>query len=1195
MATEFMGMVIEAEFDPKTTDRSFKKIAQTFEKASNKAFARAIETGVRPGIWKKQAKAIAALQAKVAKAGTDKTAKAQVVAMEKLYKKEFGWIDQATKRRAKAIQELGKKPGGMFSGASIAKFGASLGSAVNDVMSGNLNTYAKLIKKIGEGTGKAGLAVQAKQGGGVGGKAAQGMGGLMKGIAKAMAPIAAMAAGFAAVVAMIFQADAAAKDLNRSLLSSGVSVGDMAVGLKGVSGALDKMRDAFVTADGAWDFNRLWGTTAEDHFKILGAYSEFGHTLKKISANAKDAGDEMKRLRDATATALTYHKLTGMAAEDLAGKMGGYMEEMGASLEHVREGFASVYEAAQLSGFGTKRFFGMVLQATSGMSMLNVRFDETAGLLLRMSKVLGTTAAAGMLGGLGKGMKGKDIAGRMKQAKQVGEGTSQEILQIVGEQQSKDFLAKLGDTVDIDKLGDRLADEGLAVDLKDPKKFGEAVGKMSLEDQNRLLGVMAEEAGDDGQMMVKHLAQMTDLLRGGQKGGLGNIAMGMGQAGQAGELLMDLNMVKGFISEPLHKLNALQIQAAATATGKSVEQIEMLKMLSGRIVGGFDTLTKETEGMVWAVKEGGEDGKKSFEERNKQLASAYGMFITEQGEWLTAANAEDYERLQAQMDKMSDEDRAAFVEANKVQQTELGVQAAMTKAQAKTEEEAKETFDKHLAVAQQTALATTNLSVILKQGMQVIMEKIYAKLQQVFAWISSEDKESRANRMQMVGELQDNKQVLADSIKKGSEDVGSLKAHLAGLDPKKDKEEVKRVQEEIEKHMAALQSNQMRSAHMDKLIDEVSNMSGPMAIEFWKNAPSSEEFMAKAMGGAGMTKYLKRAGKGGKGQEEYQKGSELWKSKKAEMMASDPEKYVASVIKGLEKMAQQGGLTGQSETVLKQMKMYMESGQVSKGNLGSLMSIKSKSGGSAVEEMEEQARIAVAHAFQYEEYQKSGVSGVGFDSGTTYGGNITGAAAQGAASLQLAGTGLDRRLGQTVSEGATVMGAAKGGKTKEQLDKEAAKKKEKFDKKQMGAKNQAEAVAKGVVKGNKETEVAKITSTLRSGGVKGNLEKWAKSLQEGRGAPSKLKEALVKANTNLQALGLPAANDMVMQIGQGGVKFAQRVDPGDVGVFSKPGGALAGAGGGGGGGRGTTNHFYNDGPGIFKSINKFRKVMGDYA
>jgi len=65
----------------------------------------------------------------------------------------------------------------------------------------------------------------------------------------------------------------------------------------------------------------------------------------------------------------------------------------------------------------------------------------------------------------------------------------------------------------------------------------------------------------------------------------------------------------------------------------------------------------------------------------------------------------------------------------------------------------------------------------------------------------------------------------------------------------------------------------------------------------------------------------------------------------------------------------------------------------------------------------------------------------------------------------------------------------------------------------------------------------------------------------------------------------PPAGDLVMQIGSEGVKFAQRVDPGDVGVFAKAGGALANAKGGGGGGV-NVYHLYGEGPGVLNTITK---------
>ena len=162
MASDVMKIALEAEFDAAKTSKAFKKIASDFESNTNNALARAISTVIKPSAWKKQAEVMAKIKAKVAAAGDDKAAKARVVSMEKAYKKEFGWIDKVTKRRAKAIKELGGKPGDLFSTATVQKFGESLGNSFNDVMSGNLSTYAKLIGKISEGTKKTGFADQAK-------------------------------------------------------------------------------------------------------------------------------------------------------------------------------------------------------------------------------------------------------------------------------------------------------------------------------------------------------------------------------------------------------------------------------------------------------------------------------------------------------------------------------------------------------------------------------------------------------------------------------------------------------------------------------------------------------------------------------------------------------------------------------------------------------------------------------------------------------------------------------------------------------------------------------------------------------------------------------------------------------------------------------------------------------------------------
>jgi hypothetical protein len=75
-----------------------------------------------------------------------------------------------------------------------------------------------------------------------------------------------------------------------------------------------------------------------------------------------------------------------------------------------------------------------------------------------------------------------------------------------------------------------------------------------------------------------------------------------------------------------------------------------------------------------------------------------------------------------------------------------------------------------------------------------------------------------------------------------------------------------------------------------------------------------------------------------------------------------------------------------------------------------------------------------------------------------------------------------------------------------------------------------------------------------------------------------------------RALATPKANDLLVQFGPNGPKWAHRVDNNDVGVIAKPGGGLS-KGGGSGGVTIINNHMYNDARGNFKSIRDYQKVM----
>ena len=190
-------------------------------------------------------------------------------------------------------------------------------------------------------------------------------------------------------------------------------------------------------------------------------------------------------------------------------------------------------------------------------------------------------------------------------------------------------------------------------------------------------------------------------------------------------------------------------------------------------------------------------------------------------------------------------------------------------------------------------------------------------------------------------------------------------------------------------------------------------------------------------------------------------------------------------------------------------------------------------------------------------------------------------------------------LDKPAEEAALRMGDAH----QDKLDKKSEKRVEKERKREL------QQLAKDTAKENlalqKEQQLQELTSALLAAGPSDLTPEGAYAIAQGlaKGSKKALKELDKGTRENLgktpdlqklvppavyKNLLTPAATDMVLQVGSNGVKFAQRVDPGDVGVFSKPGGALSKAGGS----SGVTNvyHLYNDGPGVLAAITKAQQA-----
>ena len=80
-------------------------------------------------------------------------------------------------------------------------------------------------------------------------------------------------AGFAALAKIVIDADSAAKELNRTLLDSGMAGADLVDKYGRVRSVMDDITGYF---DKAIELNYEWGTTTKDHLQILGHYQEAG-------------------------------------------------------------------------------------------------------------------------------------------------------------------------------------------------------------------------------------------------------------------------------------------------------------------------------------------------------------------------------------------------------------------------------------------------------------------------------------------------------------------------------------------------------------------------------------------------------------------------------------------------------------------------------------------------------------------------------------------------------------------------------------------------------------------------------------------------------------------------------------------------------------------------------------------------------
>jgi len=747
------------------------------------------------------------------------SAKLEYDALLKRYKAEEDNVKAVASRRVKSYdKEL--ETVGMKMGQNAESFGESLHDIFSDLTSKDLGSMLQIISKMGQKAKSAGDMARAGQGVGTTGKVLDKVGGVLGKIGPALMAIGAVVAGFAAVIKLIIDADAQAKELHRTLMESGTSLGDMVGGAQNVKKAFDEVRDAAVDLRN----NYKWGTLAADQLKILGAFNNTVYTLKKMGDGLGNAEDRMKAYQQATSAALIYSKLLGESAETVTQQMGDMMEELGLSLTGVKEKFAAIYDAAQSSGYGTKRFFGMVLQATTGMSMYNVRLEQTSAMLLSLNKILGSKFGQEFFSKLTQGFSKQSAQEGMKTIMMAGADTVGKALSGTAKYAADGFVDIFeksikpgGDFGDALSKAFNIDGKKLAADLKDRDKRETAldalVGKLKQMDPKAFASAVATVTKDSNSNVARGLQQLRTQAK-GIGGDLGDQMQALRALDPGAALVMHFKVLEKWTKktpEELQDLGAINQMFAENSLGMDTEMQDQLKNIGISSVGAWKEMSTLKDKQLSPA---------DLEKEQAKQVAAWGAFSDKSGKIWAGKLDENGKAVATSMGPLKD------------------VYDLMS-GRVSADQKVNEVMSKQEALAQQVASNTTEMTKILEQGVQAVLNKIYTAVQGIWGKMGGlSEGEQKAQRKAL--EAQD---AIIKSLQERQREL-AMKASTAELGVKTatTPEEKLAKQKELDTLNSEMDRNRQRIADETELSKAIQNQTSSN----WTFDKKASEFLSEA-------------------------------------------------------------------------------------------------------------------------------------------------------------------------------------------------------------------------------------------------------------------------------------------------------------------------------------------------------------
>ena len=625
--------------------------------------------------------------------------------------------------------------GGLDSIASSLKGDLDLGSMVQGAAG-----------KISSGLGKAGDLISGEilaSGGAAAGAISAAALGLTAGIG-------ILIAGFAAFAALMLDVDKEIKQLNKTTIATFGTRSAMGFGLNEYRHAIQ-------------DLNNTLGMSADEANGMFDALDQGGYSLSKLARGATDSATKTRNLVDTMQKVSATASALGVGISEFSSQATDFANTFATSLEDVVGQFSRIGKMASEAGFSTRRFYSLVVQASAGQSSLNTRMNETAELLMRMSKILGDKQAAEFMGSIGGAFKSAATGDLMKTAMITGIGNMREIAEEELRSQSRVFLgeAKREGGGGEATLTRAAGAAGVTVNLANEDSLVSSLQAMTEDERNRFISAVQTQDSNLGR-------RLDDLTRVSETaaGGITDLPTAMRSFSTGGVIKTYAKMAESMGLE-LGNMNAIQRMYFANASGRSEDEISEMERMNRSSEGAWGVLQNQLSNQTLT---------------NEQLMDQYGVQI-EGGKIVDKNHAE----IKGALDWLTHATEAGVLDAEDSMSEDMAL--------------AYRAFDETVAIGDILSNEITNY-------LRSIYEDVGVPLVEMISDLLGRDDQAEARNLQ---------KALSDEIRDANRDLISTNREISEIERKKEED---RTAEE----KTALETARGRKSALEETISELGTM-----------------------------------------------------------------------------------------------------------------------------------------------------------------------------------------------------------------------------------------------------------------------------------------------------------------------------------------------------------------------------------